>query len=210
MTGVAEKPASSRPLFSSRRVVVIVAVAAVGLAAWLGMAWHGRSQVEVVAAEPLLTCRGTEVIVEEAIGDSEVQIPYAVVSERMRCRVRFQVRNRGWLPVEVRSVSVPMYGPDSGTWVLATAMEPFQAAPRPAGQPSQPDAVFVPDEPFRLRGGETAEFAVDLVYRPPGCQAGVRGWSSVPDSPVVRVSVLGVPGDRKLAGDSFGLKCVRR
>jgi hypothetical protein len=67
----------------------------------------------------------------------------------------------------------------------------------------------VPAEPYRLRAGEFAEFAVELVYSPPGCQGG-EGWSSVPEIPAVRVSVLGIPGGRELAGDSFGLKCVRR
>lgn len=207
MTDIAGKPAPSPRLFSGRRITVILAVVALGLVAWLAVAWLGRSQVQVVAAEPVLTCRGTEVVVEEAIGNPKVQMPYAVVSEQMRCRVNFQVHNRGWLPVQVRSVSLLHYGPDSGMSALATAMEPFQAAPP---SPFQPDAVFVPAEPVRLRAGETAEFAIELVYRAPGCEGGVEGWSSVPDSPAVTVSVLGLPGGRDLAGDSFGLTCVRR
>lgn len=107
-TGIAQRPASSPPLFSSRRVTVITAVVAVGLVAWLGAAWLGRSQVKVVAADQLLTCRGTEVVVEEAIGDSEVRIPYALVSGQMRCRVHWL---RPHPKVNIRRNAIPGTSP---------------------------------------------------------------------------------------------------
>jgi hypothetical protein len=205
----AEPHTTAMPPLFSRRVKVIAILLALGLTAWLAVAWFGRSQVRVVAAEELLTCQGTEVVVEEAIGNRDAQMPYAVMGEQMRCSVHFRVRNQGPLPVRVRWVSLRNYGPDGGMWAQATSMEPFQAAPPPVGHPFQNDAVFVPAEPYRLGAGEVAEFAIDLVYRPPGCRGG-EGWSSVPDGPRVRVNVWGISGDRVLADDSFGLACVGR
>lgn len=205
----AEPHTTAMPPLFSRRVKVIATLLALGLTAWLSVAWYGRSQVQVVAAEELLTCQGTEVVVEEAIGSDEVMMPYAVVREHMRCSVHFQVRNQGPLPVRVRWVALRNYGPDGGMWAQATSLEPFQPAPPPVGHPFQNDAVFVPAEPYRLGAGEVGEFAVDLVYRPPGCRGG-EGLRAVTNSPWVRVNVWGTSGDRVLAGDSFGLACVGR
>jgi hypothetical protein len=208
MTGTAQQLTSAPPLFS-RRAKVIVAALALGLVAWLGTAWLGRSQVEVVAAEQLLTCQGTEVVMDKAIGDSAVQMPYAVVSEQMRCVLRFQVENRGPLPVRVHRISVLWYGPDRGSDAEAVLLSPGDVEPIRREHHPDGDAVFALDAPQRILGGEATEYNVELIYRPPGCRGGDKR-SAVPDSPAVRVSVLGIPGDRVLAGDSLGLKCVRR
>jgi hypothetical protein len=56
---------------------------------------------------------------------------------------------------------------------------------------------------------EVATFAVELVYRPPGC-TGSDGWLIRPDSPVVTVSSLWISGERAHVGESFGLRCLRR
>lgn len=207
MSGTAQQPVPVPPLFR-RRIKIIVVVLALGLVAWLAVAWLGRSQVQVLADEQPLTCEGTEVVVEEAIGDQEVLTPYAVMSEQMRCSVHFQVHNRGPLPVRLRAVSLPNYGPDGGMRAQATTMEPFQAAPPPVGQPFQDDAVFVPGEPYVLGGGEVGEFAIDLVYREPGCQGG-EGRHIGPPGPVVEIRALGVSGKQAPPAGLFGLMCVR-
>jgi hypothetical protein len=207
MSGTAQQPTSAPPLFS-RRITIVAAVLALGLVAWLGAAWLGRSQVQVLADEQSLTCQGTEVVMDEVIGDPEVQMPYAVVSEQMRCVLRFQVENRGPLPARVHRITMLWYGPDRGSDAEAVRLLPVDVEPVSVAQQYNGDAVFVLGAE-RIGAGEVHTFDVEFVFRPPGC-GGRESRFSVPDSPVVRVSSLGIPGDRVLAGDSFGLMCVRR
>lgn len=193
---------------SSRRPSPIIAVAALAVAAllvggWVFIAAQQRSQVAVWFDGEPLECLGATPIVEELEAGSEPLYAHAIdAAPDLDCRLRVQVENRGRLPVTLRGVELPMYGPGTGGGVRARELSPLALRPVAEDDTGWPprDAIYTLD--YRLEAGDRLVLGIGLEHNPEGCMApGALAWLT--DAPTVDVSVLGLGGTRAPPGVAF-------
>ncbi|GAA4755278.1 hypothetical protein GCM10025783_30570 [Amnibacterium soli] len=172
----------------------------VAVVTWQVVAWQARDAVVVGAdARPFICTRGSTVAASEGDDPADPGDRYTTALELTRglnCDLRFVVSNTSALPVRVRSVQLPLLGPESGLPVHATALDGgfFIAAARPAND--RLDARFiVPGAGLEIPAGDQVVLFARLRWKNDGCTA-AGSTTSTDNSPAVTVSVLGIDGVR--------------
>ena len=154
---------------ATKRIVLVLFLVAGAAAAWVALATFARGETEVTwSGAP--ECTGTRLR-----GTAEASAEITMLPG-MRCEVPVEVRNTGWLPVTVDSLTVPLVGPHGGSAVMLEDAE------------GDVDAII--DMGRDLDRGETVEVVLTLVFRDDGCSS-EGSITAVGGFPTATVSAFG-------------------
>lgn len=155
-------------------IVVLAVLAVLGFACggWILGSARTAGDVGVAWSPESPVCEGT------TVKDPGSQRPVIRARAGMRCVITVRVTNDSGRTVHVVDAVAPWVGPRTGAVVTAENAEPARR-----GSEHDIDALLSLDR--ELGAGRSTEFDVVLVFRPAGCNQGVR--FSAERWPTVRV-----------------------
>lgn len=162
-------------------IAAVVAVSAVAVRSSLAAtsAWFDADPVRCVGAE-----------VAPRVDADGISVPTVALGGPMRCTIRVQVTNRGWLEVDVNSVTVPLAGESALDLRAVGATNGALVAPPFLGV----DATFTVED-VSIAPGATVTLETVLEYggqaRLSECTAGEGA------TPVIGLSALGLTETRQ-------------
>lgn len=188
-----------------RNIVTVASLAVIAILAggWVLTSANSRGAVNVRMDDKTWACSDQKQVAyrDDLSGASGFVVK---AKKLMECDLRFRITNHSAFAASIETVTLPLYGPDAGSAVVAQSVDGLTPRKVYRGNRDDDDLDASVNPHFTLQPGKSRLIHSHILFRVGGCDS-VDSTVFFTAAPPVTVSVLGLVGGATSERGLYGI-----